>query len=172
MKKLAFLLSVLFIVSCEGPAGPHGPQGPPGSDGVIGQAFDEQIDFTSGNNYAELVPIPDRIEVYESDIVMVYLLWDDSNGIDVWQPLPATVFFGDGQLQYAFDFTIENVQIFLDGYTDFTQLSPEFTQGQWFRIVVLPAAYVQNNNIDLQNMEAVMKTVSPQNIQRLQAGTN
>ncbi len=165
MKKYITLLAALFAVSCQGPVGPPGPPGPPGP---IGQAFEVAADFNPGNNYSQIFAIPDEIVVYESDIVVVYLLWkvDEETGYDVWQPLPVSVFFSNGELQYAFDHTVADVRIFLTGDINLNTLGPAFTQNQIFRVVVLPAEYVQSNNINLQNMKAVMKAVSEKKIKR------
>ncbi|MFN2262219.1 MAG: hypothetical protein ABR595_09170, partial [Psychroflexus sp.] len=53
---------------------------------------------------------PLDVEVFESDVVMVYLLEEqisDSSGpVDVWTPLPQSFFFNDGsQVVYNFNHT-------------------------------------------------------------------
>jgi hypothetical protein len=103
---------------------------------------------------------------------MVYLLWevDQNTGNDVWQPLPVSIFFDDGELQYGFDHTVADVQLFLTGDTDLSTVGDEFTQDQIFRIAILPVDYVQLNKINVNNMQEVMKAVADQDIKRL--GTN
>lgn len=171
MKKLSVLLLALVFVACEGDPGPMGPEGPPGTGGVIGQAFEAEVDFTEGNGYSQIVNVPSNIEIYESDIVAVYLLWavEEGSGYDVWQPLPVSHFFDDGgEMQYAFDHTVENVQLFLTGDINLGTLGNDFTQDQIFRIVVLPAEYVQANKINMSNMNEVMKAVDVTKMKRLQ----
>jgi hypothetical protein len=175
MKSTLLILSVIFFVSCgTGPQGPPGPPGPQGPPGIIGQAFEAQVDFNASNNYSQIVAFPGNIEVFTTDIVMVYLLWevDEATGNDVWQPLPVSVFFTDGELQYAFDHTVADVQLFLTGDVALNTIGPDLTQNRIFRIVILPAAYVQNNKINLQNVEQVMNAVGTNNIKRLHFGKN
>ncbi|MEM9687504.1 MAG: collagen-like protein, partial [Bacteroidota bacterium] len=77
MKKIIALLSfvtVLFI-SCEG------EPGPPGADGLLGQVFEVEIDFTAADNYQVLVEFPSTIQVFSSDVVVAYILDEIDNGI-------------------------------------------------------------------------------------------
>ncbi len=165
MKKYLLLFLPIFVLSCEGPVGPPGPPGPPGP---IGQAFEVVADFNSANNFSQLFTFPEDIVVFESDIVLVYLLWevDEETGYDVWQPLPVSIFFVDGELQYAFDHTVADVRIFLTGDINLTALGPTWTQDQIFRVVIMPVEYIQGNNINLKDMEAVMELVDKTAIKR------
>ena len=97
MKKIIILLLSFVLLSCEG------PEGPPGLDGLIGNVFDVVVDFTPGNGHSVLISYPNNLEVFETDVVMVYLLQDQvsdpSGPIDVWTPLPQTFFLnGGGQI--------------------------------------------------------------------------
>ena len=87
MKKIALLLlfvTILFVsCSTEGTQGPPGPQGPPGTDGLLGQIFEVEVDFDDLNNYQFLVDFPTTIEVFDSDIVVAYILDAVDNGIDI-----------------------------------------------------------------------------------------
>lgn len=167
IQKISLFLLTLFLISCQGETGPTGPQGPPGP---VGSAYEVQASFSEENSYSVISAIPDNIEVLESDIVMVYLLWevDQNTGNDVWQPLPVSVFFDDGELQYGFDHTVADVQLFLTGDTDLSTVGNEFTQDQIFRIAILPVDYVQSNKINIENMQEVMNAVGQQNVERLE----
>lgn len=169
LPKLGFTLLILFMISCGGEPGPAGPQGPQGAPGPVGSAYEVQASFGASNNYSIISEIPEDIEVLESDIVAVYLLWevDQDTGNDVWQPLPVSVFFDDGEMQYAFDHTVADVKLFLTGDKDLSTVGDQFTQDQIFRIAILPVDYVQANKIDLGNIEEVMNAVGAQNIERL-----
>lgn len=167
MKPLSLILAALFFISCEGPAGPPGEDGLPGP---VGQAFElEGVDFNESNNYSQLFDIPTDIEVLDTDIVAVYLLWaiEEGTGNDVWQPLPVSYFFEDGELQYGFDHTWESVQLFLTGDTDLSTVDDEYTQNQVFRVAILPVDYVQTNKVDMTNMQEVMKAVDKSKVERL-----
>ena len=169
MKKLSLILAVLVMVSCQGDPGPVGPEGPQGPSGPVGQAFEVEANFSESNNYTQFFEIPSSIEVLESDIVAVYLLWevDENTGNDVWQPLPVSVFFDDGELQYAFDHTFVDVRLFLTGDINLGTVGDSYTQNQIFRVAVLPVDYVEANKINMSNMGQVMNTVDKSKIKRI-----
>lgn len=178
MKKsiLSFFCISLYVLSaCEGPTGPEGPigpRGPAGDDGVdgvniLGTVFEIEGDFTSENDYRFGFEFPpEEIEVFESDVVLVYISWEqiDIEGeppINVWRLLPQTIFLDGGTLQYNFDHTFTDVSIFLDGTVNFSTLADGDTQNQLFRVVVLPADYSAPNarqEIDYSNYEEVIST--------------
>lgn len=181
MKKISTLLICAFfaLASCttdsvQGPPGPPGPQGPEGTSGVngfVGTAIDVTGDMTAENSYTLTLYFDDiNLEVLESDVVLVYVKvgdgQDDANGvpIEIFRALPQTYFQGDKTVQYNFDFTYEDVFIFLDGINsdgtelDFAALDEEFRLNQKFRVIVLPADFAQNRKqLDLTNMKSVMK---------------
>jgi hypothetical protein len=169
MKKTGLLfgliISLLFI-SCEGPAGPPGPPGFDGADGVniLGQVYDIVWDFNAGNNYSVLsefaVDAP-SVEVFETDVVLVYILTgqisDPSGPIDIWELLPQTrLFLNQGILIYNYNYTFQDVEIFLESDFDLGTLSPEFTDNQVFRIAILPADGAGAAKLDTSNMQAVL----------------
>lgn len=161
MRYFIIILSMAFLASCELNSTEVGPPGPEGPSGPVGQGFEVEANFTGSNNYAQIFSIPENIEVFDTDIVVAYLLFevDQETGNDVWQQLPASFFFEDGELQYAFDHTISDVQLFLTGDTNLNTLGDEFTRNQIFRVAVLPVDYVSSSNIDLSNMDEVMGAV-------------
>lgn len=172
MKNIAILLILISITitSCVGERGPTGPQGPAG---IVGQGFEVQASFTESNDYSQIFEFPGSIEVLSTDIVITYLLWDvDPNtGNDIWQQLPVSVFFSDGQLQYAFDHTLADIKLFLTGDTDLSTVGDEFTQDQIFRVAILPVDYVQSKNVNLQNMNEVMEVIGEENIPKIDRET-
>lgn len=165
---LLFLFTAIFLTSCEGPIGPQGPPGPAGADGqaLIGTVFEtDPITFTSDNDYSYLFQFPTDFEVYDGDVVLVYILWEqsstnDGGTVDVWRLLPQTVALSDGILQYNFDHTTSDVRIFLEGTTDFNNLLPAESENQIFRVAVVPAALAKNKNIDVTDFNAVMKSMN------------
>lgn len=180
IKGILLALSVALFASCEGPIGPVGLQGEPGLDGdaFIGSIFEIEGDFTAGNDYSLFFEFPNTIEVFESDVVLVYILWEqteDNSGqpVDVWRLLPQTVVLNEGVLQYNYDHTFNDVQVFLEGTIDFNTLLPAEWQDQVFRIAVLPADYAKNKNIDLTDFSGVMKSmkINPNSIQKLDLNT-
>ncbi|WPP51319.1 collagen-like triple helix repeat-containing protein [Catalinimonas niigatensis] len=172
---LYFFFASLYVLSaCEGPVGPEGlpgPQGPAGEDGldginILGQVFEVEGDFNAGNEYGFGFEFPaDEVEVFESDAILVYISWDqievtDEPPINIWRLLPQSAFLEGGTLQYNYDHTFTDVNIFLDGTIDLSTLTNEYTQNQLFRIVIVPADYVPNArmDIDYSNYEDVIRT--------------
>lgn len=161
MKKLFSILLLgmaIFFQACEGPMGPEGPQGPPGLDGGLEYSLviERTIDFTAANNYFRDFQFNQPI--FESDVVLVYIEWDNANGRKIWRLLPQTVFFEEGALQYNFDFTDVDYAIFLETTFDPSILDNSWTRNQTFRIVVVPGEFI-NGRIDYSNYEGVMKLI-------------
>ena len=166
---LLFLITAIILTSCEGPIGPPGRDGLDGLDGAdaeMGAAVEVYGDFTPQNDYLLYYAFEDYdITVYDGDAVLVYILWEqaetnDGALTDVWRLLPQTVALNDGILQYNYDYTTADMQIFLEGTTDFNNLLPAETDNQVFRIVVLPAILAQNKSIDVTDFNAVLKSMN------------
>lgn len=177
MKKLAniFLLAAaLLIAACEGPVGPIGPPGIPGEDGdsFLGTVFEmENINFTSSNGYSVIKNFPSNVEIYEDDVVLVYMLWEQDNGLDVWRLMPQTVFIDDenlkGEIQYNFDYTLENVRVFLEFTIPENELRPAETDNQVFKVAIIPALFASQKNVDISDINSV---INASNIQMKDLG--
>ncbi len=185
MKKTSLFfsaLAVVFMISCEGPAGPPGPPGFDGFDGldgqdgvnILGTVFEIEGSFTPANDYSLFYEFPTTVEVFESDVVLVYILWDlteDTNGdpVDIWRLLPQTRLLNQGILQYNFDHTFFDVSVFLESDFDLGTLQPGDTDNQIFRIAILPADYGATGKLDTSNIDAVMRTlnVTENEVQRI-----
>lgn len=151
IKTLTLLFASFFIISsCEGPMGPPGLDG----DTLIGSVFEIEGDFSASNEYQLFYDFPGNFEIYDTDVVMVYMLWEvvNVNGVntDVWRPLPQSIVLKEiypdytetDVLQYNFDYTVNDVRVFLETTMPPSELLPAETQDQVFRIVVLPADFV------------------------------
>lgn len=173
MKNITLLLGAflaIFILSCEGPVGPPGPPGFDGVNGedgvnILGQVLEIEGTFDAGNNYSLLYEYPQTVEVFESDVVLVYILWtvaEDGNGepLDVWRLLPQTLILNQGLLQYNYDFTFLDVSLFLESDFDLGTLSPGDTDNQVFRIAIIPAEFAQSSKMDTSNIEEVMSSLN------------
>ena len=184
MKRVTFLLAVLtsvFFISCEGPAGPPGPPGFDGLDGldgqdginILGKVLEIEGTFDFDNEYTLFYEFPTTIEVFESDIVLVYILWDqtdDAEPVDIWRLLPQTRLLDQGILQYNYDHTFFDVSIFLEADFDRETLQPGDTDNQVFRIAIVPAEYGQGARFDRSNLQQVMELldVEEKDISRIQ----
>ena len=142
MKKLPLLFTLCAFVLLSSCTGPDGPPG----DGELAKVFEATANFNPGNSYSRLVMFPSNIVVYESDVVLVYLLEEVTNGdIDVWSQLPQTYFLDQGTLLYTFDHTFIDVNIFLDANFNLNTLGSDYTDNQIFRIAIIPAEYANSN---------------------------
>lgn len=172
MKKIGLIFSLFAIAlfsSCEGPAGPPGPPGFDGLDGqdginILGTVFEIEGTFSAANDYTLFYEFPTTVEVFESDVVLVYILWDqtvDGNNdpVDIWRLLPQTRILSQGLLQYNFDHTFFDVSVFLESDFDLGTLLPGDTDNQVFRIAILPAEYGQTSRVDTSNIASVMQVL-------------
>ena len=123
----------------------------------LAEVFEVTTSFSAANNYSRIITL--NPPIYSSDMVLVYRLFDVINGEDVWRTLPQTVYLLQGELDYNFDFTRNDINIFLDSDFDLTTLGSTWTQSQVFRVVIIPG-YLSNRNsstIDFSNYNEVVK---------------
>lgn len=144
MKKITLLLvfiGMMTLQSCEVTEVETAPRT---------EVFEVTTSFNSNNNYSSLVEF--NPPIYSSDVVLVYHLYDTVNGQDIWKLMPQTYYFSDGgELDFNFDYTRFNVNIFLSANFSLNTLPSSWTQSQTFRIVIIPASFatsVNKNNID------------------------
>lgn len=143
MKKIFLLLAVVgmtVLQSCEGDAG---PQGEPGYSAEAEVFEIRNVNFINdgGGNYTIIYDLNPAI--LNSDMILMYRLAGVSNGLDIWEQMPKTYYFNNGEeLDYNFDFTTNDINVNL-GYTDSSVLQPAFIQNQVFRVVVIPG-YLSN----------------------------
>ncbi len=173
MKRLIPFLFVLAVVmaACEGPVGPIGPQGAPGvpgQDGVNIESFVfeyEDVDFIAPD-YSVLLEYP-NFTALNSDVTLAYLLWDivdiDGEPVDVWRALPQTILTEDGMIQYSYDFTKYDTQLFLNTDFDPALLGPIDTDDWIVRLVVVPGKFFDPNgkmeHVDLSDYHAVIEAM-------------
>lgn len=83
-------------------------------------------------------------DILSSDHILIYRLYGQDGGQDVWRLLPQTVYLNNvDRFNYNYDFTKRDFKIFIEGETfDLNQLTNqeknEFVYNQVFRIVVVP----------------------------------
>lgn len=131
---------------------------------TIGSTFEITTTFNAANDFRTEAVVPDNIDVFDSDVALVYVLdpvRSAAEQADVWEPLPRTLFFdGGGFAQYQFNFifdapqNIASIELFLES-DDLGALAPDITDNQDFRIVIVPSAFAENTNIDLKDFKAV-----------------
>ncbi len=161
MKKLIYSVFIFFLLaaqSCIGPEGPMGPPGPRGQDGFDGVdgeeafVFEYNFDFEAPD-YRVLFEFPNGFEALESDVVLVYLLWDVQDGVEVWRMLPQSMFTDFGFLQYNFDFTRFDAAVFLDSDFNLNNLGSPYLSNWLARVVVVPGQF--SGRVDYRDYHTV-----------------
>ncbi len=172
INRLFFVFSIALLTACsEGIPGPQGPPGEPG-ESFIGTVFQLTGDFTAEDDFQLFFEFPSTFQVYESDAVLVYILWEvtsdnEGNPLNIWRLLPQTVVLDEGILQYNYDNTSLDVRIFLEGTLDLNNLLPAEALDQEFRIVILPADYAKNTEININNYNSLLKLLKTEKIEIL-----
>lgn len=155
-------ISIIFLGSCtfngqDGAPGPQGPQGPPGQDGQDGADGQEafvfeysELTFSASNEYSLLLEFPDDFQMLESDVALVYFLYDyfEDEDLDLWRALPQTEFTDFGTLIYNFDFTLFDVNLFMDANFDLNLLGARYTDNWIARVVVVPGQFTNGRTAD------------------------
>ncbi|MSP85242.1 MAG: hypothetical protein EXR18_05405 [Flavobacteriaceae bacterium] len=124
---------------------------------LLAEVFEVRTSFTAANNYSKLITL--NPPIYNSDMVLVYRLFDVINGQSLWRQLPQAVYLVQGELDYNFDFTRNDINLFLESDFDLNTLGATWTQNQVFRVVIIPGYLSNKNNkaIDFNDYNAVVK---------------
>lgn len=154
MKKLFTLLAVVVLVSLQSCT----TTDPNVIDNdTISEVSEVKTSFNSSNNYTKIVGF--NRSIYASDVVLVYHLYDVVNGEDVWRPLPQTYYIDNvGAIDYNFDFTRNDVKIFMGANFALNTIPSSWTQNQTFRIVIVPGRF--SSLIDKNNYVAVLAALN------------
>jgi len=156
MKKIFLLLS---IVSVFGLTSCSNDDDRPDND-TFPEVFEvNNVNFIASGNFQALVPLSPKI--FSSDVVLVYRLAGANQlGNDIWEPIPTTYNLTEGQLNYNFDFSQDEVVLYLDTTFD-PMLRQDFSLNQVFRIVLVPGYVAQN--LDSKNYDVVMSALKANN---------
>ncbi len=166
MKNSAYLSIILSIIlqSCyleaPGPSGPVGPRGYDGQDGQDGHesfVFEYEFDFRAPE-YRQLLLFPSTFQMFDSDVVLVYFLWEVTNdGVEVWRQLPQTIFTSDGTLVYNYDFSKLDVSVHMNATFPLQFLSGDYLNNWVARVVVVPGQFTngRSETVDFSDYNAV-----------------
>jgi hypothetical protein len=159
MKKIILLLAV--VVGMFGFQSCTGPEGMPGRDGYNGysaeaEVFEVTTTFSTSNNFSKFVTL--NPPILSSDMVLVYRLSGVDQGEDVWKSQPENYYFGDGTLDfgYNFDFTRYDINIYMIG-NNLQSVPSQYRLNQVFRIVVIPGYFSNKSTVDFNDYKAVVK---------------
>ncbi len=159
MKKLYVLLFFIgtIVTSCnESHPGPPGRDGLDGLDGQESFVFEYEFSFIAPD-YSVLLNLPDNFVMLDSDVMLVFFLWDVQDGVEVWRALPQQLFLQEGILMYNFDHTKFDANLFLDGTVNLDLLGADYTDNWIARVVVVPAQFTGRASVDYSDYNQVKK---------------
>ena len=157
MKKLYILMLIIGMMSFGCEYSPPGPRGFDGLDGLDGQesfVFEYELSFTAPD-YSILLNLPDDFTMLDSDVMLIYFLWEVQDDVEIWRALPQQLYFMDGILAYNFDHTKFDANVFLDCTVDLDGLGADYTDNWIARLVVVPAQFSGRTSIDYSDYNQV-----------------
>ena len=155
MKKLFTLLALVGLISLQSCTVTDNAQLV--DNDTISEVFEVTTSFNSSNSFTKIVALNPAI--YASDVILVYHLYDVLNGQNVWRPMPQTYYVDNGgEIDYNFDFTRNDVKIFMGANFALNTIPSSWTQNQTFRIVIVPGRF--SSLIDKNNYVAVLAALN------------
>ena len=157
MKKLFLMASLLMmggavLTSCDN----NDDVTMVGDGDTYSIARDITGSFTAANGYK----LQTNITLQGADVVLVYRKTMDGTTA-VWSQVPRTLYLAEGELDYDFDFTAGDVQIYAGGGINFGAQNQTFLNtylnNQTFRVVLVPASFGKNANVDYSDYKSVAK---------------
>ena len=131
------------------------------NDVVTTDTYPKMTDITGNFNAGNSYSVSQGLSINSTDVVLVYRQSGVSNGNPIWQQIPRTLFLPEGELDFDFDFTKNDVLIKAGGTIDFSLQTPTFISNyltnQRFRIVLVPASQGKNSQLDFSNYQSVIK---------------
>jgi hypothetical protein len=123
--------------------------------------YPKMRDITGSFNAANQYTITQGIEIADTDVVLVYRQSGSDNGTAIWELIPRTLFLPEGELDYDFDFTKNDVLLKVGGTIDFSKVGTtfiaDFLSDQRFRIVLVPASSAKNSTLKYDDYNSVAK---------------
>lgn len=166
--KSTLLIAFIVIITLQGCSVNETPQNVVDND-TISEVFEfSNVNFVP-NNYSVILDYPH--DIYSSDMVLVYRLSGIFQGEDIWKLQPEQFFFDDGtlDLQYGFNFTRYDTEVYMEGF-DLATVSESFRLNQIFRIVIVPGYFGNKSIVNFKDYKAVVKAlnVDESKVQRIQ----
>lgn len=134
------------------------------NDNVIVDDYDTypvMADITGSFNANNSYTIQEGITLGSNDVVLVYRQSGTDNGAPIWQQIPKTLYLNEGELDYNFDFTRSDVQIYAEGTINFPAQSAAFSSAylnnQRFRIVLVPASQATSATVNYSDYDSVIR---------------
>ena len=86
---------------------------------------------------------------------------NDGSTADLWSLIPQNFFTDEGTIQYVSAHTFIDVELFIDGNYDLSNLDFGYTDDQIFRFVVVPSDFALT--VDVTDYNAVMNALNDRN---------
>lgn len=162
MKKFLPILLVafvsLFIFSCDD----NNDNGPYQDNDTIATAYDiTNASFVKQNSNLYRYTNQFNTPLIQSDVVLIYMQTDTSNGSPVWKLLPYTYYVGNANndaVDYTFDFSKYDIAIYVNSTSTFNlDNNSSYYTGKRFRVVVVPANTGKNASVDYKDYNSVIK---------------
>lgn len=156
MKKITLLLAFIGMITLQS-CTVNEVKNVPDND-TISEVFEVTRSFNPSNGFSTFVDL--GTPIYTSDMILVYHLYDVVGSQDVWRLMPQTYYLNGGdELDFNYDFTTTDVNIFLDANFPLVNLSSTWTQNQTFRIVIIPGYFSNKsaNQVDFSDYNAVIQ---------------
>ncbi|MFP9115504.1 hypothetical protein ACLI1A_16315 [Flavobacterium sp. RHBU_3] len=117
------------------------------------------INFNSSNSFSQLITFDSQL--YPYDMVLVYRQgYDSAANVAIWELTPRNYNFDNGDIiGYDFNFTQNDVELYMLANFDLTLASGTYTQNQVFRIVIIPGSLngQGKKSVNYKDYNAVMK---------------
>ena len=155
MKKIITLLAVVGMFSLQGCTVEDNSV----DNDTIAEVFEiKNINFVLDPVDGYVVYQKFTPTIYASDVVLIYRLSGTINSTTpIWQLIPRTLFLPQGELDYDFDFSLEDFTIYAGGTYNLS-LTPQYLNNQTFRIVIVPASF--STSINKNNYSDVMSALN------------
>lgn len=118
---------------------------------------DITANFTPASNYT----FSQGIDIQSTDVVLIYRQSGVNNGNPIWQQIPRTLFLAEGELDYDFDFTRNDILLKVGGNIDLaiqnSTFSANYLTNQRFRVVLVPASQGKNAQVNYSDYYSVIK---------------
>ncbi len=176
MRKLLPLLLIalfsVFIVSCNSDDNNNNNNN---NTDTVAEVYEIKNENFTLNNRGNLTIYKQfNNALYASDMVLIYRQEGETNGNPIWTLVPKSYYTTFGTVDYTYDFTINDVQIYLDTNITDTETLNSYMNNQTFRVVVIPATLGRSasnisTNSEYEDYNYVVRryNINQQNVKQL-----
>ena len=157
MKRILLLLAIFGLFGLQGCT--TNDDRPIVDNDTIAEVFEiRNVNFQGNSTVGYTIYKTLNPNIFASDVILIYRLSGTINSnTPIWQQIPRTLFLPQGELDYDFDFSREDITIYAGGTYDLA-LTPTYINNETFRIVIIPAAFSNKGvSVDTSDYNAVVK---------------